>query len=116
MSTTSVDLSEAGYQRLLWLATQQGQAPQVILDQALADYERSLLSGEGWDALNRRRAALIAKKSYATLSEQERAEFERLQQMSHEALEHHFPRPRLTPEELAEVKKILELGPKAQDP
>ncbi len=113
MSTTNVDLSEAVYQRLIRLATQQGQAPEAILDQALADYERRLLSGEGWDAMNRRRAALIAKKSCEALTEEERAEFERLQRMSHEAMERHFPRPRLTPAELAEVKKTLGLPQQA---
>src|SRR5262245_2702973 len=47
MSTTTVDLSEAVYQRLIRLSTQQGQSPEAVLDQALADYERRLLSGEG---------------------------------------------------------------------
>ena len=46
MSPTTVDLSEAVYQRLIRLATQQGQAPEAVLDQALADYERRLLAGE----------------------------------------------------------------------
>jgi predicted transcriptional regulator len=115
MSTTSVDLSAAVYQRLIRLAAQQGQAPEAILDQALADYERRLLSGEGWDAMNRRRAELIAKKSREALTEEERAEFERLQRISHEALERQFPRPRLTPEELAEVKKTLGLASKAPE-
>ncbi len=46
MSTTTVDLSGAGYQRLIRLSSQQGRSPQAVLDQALADYERSLLSGE----------------------------------------------------------------------
>src|SRR5262245_46887613 len=100
MSSTSVDLSEAVYQRLLRLATQQGQAPEAILDQALADYEHRLLSEDDWDALIRRRAELIAKKACEGLSGEERAEFERLQRISHEAMERHFPRPRLTPEEL----------------
>ena len=36
MSTTTVDLGEAVYQRLIRLAAEQGQAPEVILDQALA--------------------------------------------------------------------------------
>jgi predicted transcriptional regulator len=115
MSTTTVDLSEAGYQRLIRLATQQGQPPEAVLDQALADYERRLLAEEGWDAMNRRRAELISKKSRGELTAAERSEFERLQQISHEALERQFPRPRLTPEELAEVKKALGLPPKAQD-
>jgi hypothetical protein len=114
MSTASVDLSEAVYQRLIRLATQQGQAPEAILEQALADYERRLLSGEAWDALNRRRAELIARKARAELTDEERAEFERLQRISHEALERQFPRPRLTPGELAEVKNALGLSPKAQ--
>jgi hypothetical protein len=115
MPTTTVDLGEAGYQRLIRLATQQGQSPEAVLDQALAEYEHRLLSGQGWDAMNRRRAELIVKKSRGVLTEQERAEFERLQQISHAALERQFPRPRLTPEELAEVKKTLGLLPKAQE-
>jgi hypothetical protein len=48
---------------------------------------------------------LIAQKSCATLTKQERAELERLQRIRHEAMERQFPR--LTPEELAEVKKAL---------
>jgi hypothetical protein len=115
MSTTSVDLSEPVYQRLIRLAVQQGQAPETVLDQALADYEHKLLSGAGWDAMNRRRAELIAKKSREPLTAEERAEFERLQRISHEALERQFPRPRLTAEELAEVQKALGLSPGAQD-
>ncbi len=47
MSTMTVDLSEPVYQRLIRLSTQQGQSPEVVLDQALAAYERRLLSGEG---------------------------------------------------------------------
>lgn len=43
----TVDLSEAMYQRLIRLSTQQGQSPEAVLDQALAEYERRLLSGEG---------------------------------------------------------------------
>ena len=115
MSTTTIDLSEPVYQRLIRLATQQGRPAEAVLDQALADYERRLLSEQGWDAMNRRRAELISKKSHGELTEEERCEFERLQQLSHEALERQFPRPRLTPEELAEVKKALGIPPTVQD-
>jgi hypothetical protein len=46
MSTTTIDLSETVYQRLIRLSTQQGQSPATVLAQALAEYERRLLSGE----------------------------------------------------------------------
>jgi hypothetical protein len=47
MSTTTIDLSEAVYQRLIRLSAQQGQSPATVVAQALAAYEHKLLSGEG---------------------------------------------------------------------
>ena len=46
MTPTAFALSEGVYQRLHQLSVQAGQPPEAVLDQALADYERKLLSGE----------------------------------------------------------------------
>jgi hypothetical protein len=46
-----------------------------------------------WGQMNRRRAELIRKKNRQGLSPEELVEYERLQRLSHEALEAHFPRP-----------------------
>lgn len=62
-----------------------------------------------WDELTERRAVLIDKK-YSPgqeLTKEEQAEFERLQRLGRAALDRAFPRPRLAPEELAYVKKVL---------
>jgi hypothetical protein len=64
--------------------------------------------------MNQRRAVLIRKKSREELTKEERAEFERLQRVSHETMERKFPRPRLSPDELDLVKKALGLPPEAR--
>jgi hypothetical protein len=46
-----------------------------------------------WGRMNQRRAELIRKKNRKGLSPEELVEYERLQRLSHEALEAHFPRP-----------------------
>lgn len=81
-----------------------------ILDFA-NDSDTKSTVGEDWDAMNQRRAELIQKKSHEELTEDERAEFERLQRLSHETMERKFPRPRLSPDELDVVKKALGLPP-----
>jgi hypothetical protein len=49
-----------------------------------------------WGRMNRRRAELIRKKNRLGLTEDEREEYDRLQRLSHAALEEAFPRPKLT--------------------
>lgn len=51
-----------------------------------------------WGQMNRRRAELIRKKNRRGLSPDEQIEYERLQRLSHEALEAQFPRPSLKSE------------------
>jgi hypothetical protein len=46
-----------------------------------------------WGQMNRTRADLIQKKNRQGLTTEEQAEYERLQRLSHEALEAQFPRP-----------------------
>jgi predicted transcriptional regulator len=46
MSTTTVGIDETSYQRLLGLVEQTGRPAAVILDQALADYERKVSGQE----------------------------------------------------------------------
>jgi hypothetical protein len=46
-----------------------------------------------WGRMNQRRAELIHKRNLQGLSPDEQVEYERLQQLSHEALETAFPRP-----------------------
>ena len=60
-----------------------------------------------WDELTARRAALIDKmfSPGQELTEEEKAEFERLQRLSREAIDRAFPRPRLAPEELLPMSK-----------
>jgi hypothetical protein len=48
-----------------------------------------------WGQMNQRRAQLIRKKNRQGLSPDEQVEYERLQALSHEALETNFPRPAL---------------------
>lgn len=48
-----------------------------------------------WGRMNQRRAELIRKKNRQGLSSDEQVEYERLQRLSHEALETRFPRPSL---------------------
>ena len=68
-----------------------------------------------WDSMNQRRAELIHKRSRGELTREEGIEFEELQRRSHEQMERSFPRPRLTPDELKEVKRALGLTPEAKD-
>jgi GNAT superfamily N-acetyltransferase len=60
-----------------------------------------------WDQLTADRLRLIDKKYREGLTAAELVLFERLQRLSSEALEHAYPRPTLTPEERALVKKAL---------
>lgn len=46
MSATTVGINEASYQRLLHLVEQTGRPAPIILEQALADYERKVSRGE----------------------------------------------------------------------
>jgi hypothetical protein len=48
-----------------------------------------------WGRMNQRRAELIRKMNRQGLSPDEQVEYERLQRLSHEALEACFPRPPL---------------------
>jgi hypothetical protein len=48
-----------------------------------------------WGRMNQRRAELIRKKNRQGLAPDEQIEYERLQRLSHEALEAQFPRPPL---------------------
>jgi hypothetical protein len=52
-----------------------------------------------WDNLTNRRAELIHKKNREGLNEDERTEYERLQQISQAAIARAFPRPKLASEE-----------------
>ena len=50
MSATTVGINEASYHRLLHLVEQTGRPATVILEQALADYERKVAGcEEGWN-------------------------------------------------------------------
>jgi GNAT superfamily N-acetyltransferase len=62
-----------------------------------------------WDELTERRAALI-DKMYSPgqgLTDEEQAEYERLQQRSRAAIDRAYPRPKLAPDELAVIKQAL---------
>jgi hypothetical protein len=60
----------------------------------IAKHEDSITVGTPeWDKLTNRRAELIQKKNREGLNEDERTEYERLQQLSLAAVAHAFPRP-----------------------
>jgi excisionase family DNA binding protein len=61
-----------------------------------------------WDELTERRAELIHKKNRQGLTEPELAEYEQLQRLSREAINRAFPRPKLSPDELALIKQALD--------
>ncbi len=61
-----------------------------------------------WHKLTERRAELIHKKNRQGLTEPELAEYEQLQQLSREAINRTFPRPKLSPDELAAIKQALD--------
>jgi hypothetical protein len=58
-----------------------------------ADGDLPAVGTSKWGQMNRRRAELIRKKNRKGLSPEEQLEYERLQRLSHEALETEFPRP-----------------------
>jgi hypothetical protein len=60
-----------------------------------------------WDALTQRRAELIYKKNRTELTSDEMVEFEQLQKISRTVVAGTFNPPRLSPEDLAEVKRVL---------
>lgn len=66
------------------------------------------VGSERWHQLNKRRAELIFKKNRGGLTEPERTEYEHLQQLCGEAIERAFPRPKLSPEQLALIQKALD--------
>ena len=61
MSATTVGINEASYHRLLHLVEQTGRPASVILEQALADYERKVSGGE--KATNGRSTPLAAEEA-----------------------------------------------------
>ena len=60
-----------------------------------------------WDAMNKRRAALICKDLDEGLTPLEREEYERLQRLSLKAVETAFPHPKPNFEELARLREEL---------
>jgi len=63
-----------------------------------------------WEILTGRRAKLIARKYEGGLTSEESAELTKLQQLSSEVIESAFPRPRLSADELEEIRRALENG------
>ena len=70
------------------------------------------VGSDRWHQLNKRRGELILKKNRGGLTELERAEYEHLQQLCGEAIERAFPRPKLSPDQLALLEKALDSPPK----
>ncbi len=82
--------------------------PEKVTHESENDVEIAVGSPE-WNVLTDRRAALITKM-YAPgqeLTVDEKAEFDRLQQISRATIDHAFPRSRLAPEEMALIKRAL---------
>jgi hypothetical protein len=74
-----------------------------------AQEEVTTIGTPEWDALTRRRAALINKMYIPGegLTAEEQVEYEKLQELCRAAIDRAFPRPRLEPDELAIVKQTL---------
>ena len=60
-----------------------------------------------WDRLNGRRCALIRKELVGTLTEEEGAELERLQEVTGEAMDRDYPLPRPDPALVEHLRRSL---------
>jgi hypothetical protein len=78
--------------------TEQSNEPAVQSDDTEVGGEFPAVGTPEWGRMNQRRAELIRKKNRKGLSSAEQIEYERLQRLSHDALETQFPRPSFTSE------------------
>jgi hypothetical protein len=84
-----------------------GQAGPAPPAGAVASEEFPAVGTQAWGRMNQRRAELIRKKNREGLTEAERQEYDRLQALSHAALEKAYPRPALDTEGLARPRENL---------
>jgi GNAT superfamily N-acetyltransferase len=78
--------------------------------QALSDDVQVAVGTAEWNSLTDRRAELIYKKNREGLSDDERAEFERLQRLSRAAIARTFPPPKPTSADPGELERRLGVG------
>jgi mRNA-degrading endonuclease RelE of RelBE toxin-antitoxin system len=71
---------------------------QIVIVELIVNSEFPAVGTPEWGRMNQRRAELIRKKNRKGLSSEEQIEHERLQRLSHDALETQFPRPSLSSE------------------
>ena len=74
---------------------------------AVADDSFPAVGTREWGLMNRRRAALIRKKNRQGLTDDERAEFERLQRLCFSALEQSSPGPTIDEDGLRRLRESL---------
>ena len=65
------------------------------------------VNSEAWGIMNCRRAELITEKNREGLTDAEQVEYDRLQELSHNALEKAFPRPKSSMDDLTRLREQL---------